>query len=151
MSPAGHLHGRVIMRFAAPLHQYVREHGLGEVFAAETGFVVARNPDTVRAPDTAFVSSARLSAGADAKSYWPEAPDLALEVLSPGDVFSEVEEKISQWLEAGTRLVVILDPRRRRATAYRSLSEIVVLTEDDMLDCADVVPGFSIPLRTVFE
>ena len=146
MSPAGFEHGCVAVQFASPLHQHVRAHGLGRVCAAETGFILSRNPDTVRAPDVAFLSNARL-AGTDAvKGFWPGAPEMAVEVRSPGDTSPEVDEKVRQWLAAGTLLVVVLDPTARQATVYRPVGEVVRLDADEILDCSDVVPGFSLSL-----
>ncbi|MEM7315631.1 MAG: Uma2 family endonuclease, partial [Planctomycetota bacterium] len=105
MSPAGSDHGRVAMTIGALLYQHVKSHRLGETFAAETGFRISSDPDTVRAPDAAFVSQARLDASPpDGTSYLPLAPDLVVEVISPNDVFAEVERKASQWLAAGSRL-----------------------------------------------
>src|SRR5687768_15778940 len=82
MSPAGHEHGAIIMQLAAPLAQYVKDKKLGRVYAAETGFKLETNPDTVRAPDIAFIVTARVEAVGKARGYWPGAPDLAVEVLS---------------------------------------------------------------------
>src|SRR5258706_2691268 len=102
VSPAGQEHGRVAMNLGSRLAQFVRERALGVVFAAETGFLIRRQPDTVRAPDVAFVSSARQSA---AEGFFPGAPDLAVEVVSPSDSFVEVEEKVLEWLGAGSQAV----------------------------------------------
>jgi Uma2 family endonuclease len=151
MPPAGHVHGRVTINFTTPLDQHVRAQSLGAVYAAETGFKLASNPDVVRAPDVAFVRRERVEAIGDVEGYWPGAPDLAVEVVSPNDVYTEVEEKVFDWLDAGARLVVVLNPRKRAVTAYRSLSNIVVLTEKDALDCSDVVPGFTIAVREIFK
>jgi len=151
MPPAGHVHGRVTINFTTPLDQHVRAQNLGAVYAAETGFKLATDPDVVRAPDVAFVRCERVEAVGDVEAYWPGAPDLAVEVVSPNDVYTEVEEKVFDWLDAGARLVVVLNPRKRVATAYRSLKNVVVLTEADALDCSDVVSGFSIAVRDVFK
>ncbi len=151
MTPAGHRHGRVGMRFAWRLAEHVEEHDLGAVYLAETGFRLASGPDTVRAPDAAFVRRERLEQIGDALGYFPGAPDLAVEVVSPGDRFTEVEEKVFEWLEAGTRMVVVLNPAQRTATIYRSRTDITVLTEDDTLAGADVVPEWSVRVAEFFE
>jgi Uma2 family endonuclease len=151
MSPAGHKHGRIAMRLSGPLHRYVEEKGLGEVYAAETGFLLASNPDTVRAPDIGFVRRERVDEVGDAGSYFPGAPDLAVEVTSPGDSIGEVEEKVQEWLEAGTPLVWVVSPKLRVVTVYRSRTDIKVLTENDMLDGVDVVPGFQHPIARLFS
>ena len=151
MPPAGHVHGRVTINFTTPLDQHVRSNDLGAVYAAETGFKLASAPDLVRAPDVAFVRCERVEAVGNQEGYWPGAPDMAVEVVSPNDIYTEVEEKVFDWLDAGARLVVVLNPRKRAVTAYRSLERIVVHTESETLDCSDVVPGFSIAVRDIFK
>jgi len=150
MVPAGHQHGRMVLNFTTPLDQYVRAHSLGRVYAAETGFLLASNPDLVRAPDAAFIRRERLEETGEVEGYWPGAPDLAVEVTSPGDAYADVEEKVLDWLNAGTRMVVVVNPRQRTVKVYRSLAEIVVLTEKDVLDGGEVVPGWRIPVRELF-
>jgi Uma2 family endonuclease len=146
--PAGNRHGRIAVRITVPLALFVRQHGLGEVLAAETGFQLAT--DHVRAPDVAFVRQDRVDAVGDSEGFWPGAPDLAIEVLSPSDRYSEVEEKVSDWLEAGTRMVVVVNPRSRSVTVFRSRSDVCVLVEPATLDGGDVVPGWNLPLAEVF-
>jgi Uma2 family endonuclease len=150
MAPSGHTHGRVVMKFSWPLGQYVEEHDLGAVYAAETGFLLATDPDTVRAPDVSFVRRDRLALASEAKGYFPGAPDLAVEVISPGDVYTEVEEKVGEWLEAGTRMVVVINPRNRTVKVYRSVTDVHVLTEHDTFDGGDVVAGFQLSVRRLF-
>jgi Uma2 family endonuclease len=150
MPPAGHQHGRIAMRLAWRLAQYLEEHDLGAVYAAETGFLLARSPDTVRAPDVAYISKQRLAATAPGEGYWPGAPDLAAEVVSPSDTFSEVEGKVVEWLSAGTRLVIVIDPRRENMTVYRGLSDIAFLTRGAILEAGEVVPGWSMAVDALF-
>lgn len=151
MTPAGHDHGRIAMRIGARLDRFVEENGLGRVYAAETGFRIASEPDTVRAPDAAFVTEARVQEVGEARGYWPGAPDLAVEVVSPSDRFADVEEKVFAWLDAGTRMVVVVNPAQRTATVYRSREEIRVLAEEDALDGGDVVPGWSVRVGELFQ
>jgi Uma2 family endonuclease len=150
-APAGHEHGRVAVRFTWRLAQYVEINNLGAVYAAETGFLISTNPDTVRAPDVAFVSRKRLDEVGKVGGYWPAAPDLAVEVVSPGDTYSEVEEKAIGWLEAGALMVLALNPRKRSVTVYRSLNNITILNEDAILDLNDIVPGFKVPVKDIFS
>ncbi len=150
MNPAGSLHGRIAVRITWRLAQYVEKNRLGTVYAAETGFKLATDPDTVRAPDVAFVSRARVDAIGEVEGFWPEAPDLAVEVISPGDSYADVEEKVFDWLDAGTKMVVVVNPRQRSATVYKSPADIAVLAETDVLDGADVVPGFELAVREIF-
>lgn len=150
MSPAGHNHGRIAIRLTVPLGQYVKDHGLGEVYAAETGFLLKNNPDTVRAPDVSFIRQERVEQIGNTEGFWPGAPDLAVEVNSPGDRVGEVEEKVREWLSAGTRLVWVVSPKLRVVTVYRSLTDISTLTEKDTLDGGEVVPGFQFPVAELF-
>jgi Uma2 family endonuclease len=150
MAPAGPTHGRLAMRLAAHLFQHVETHHLGTVYAAETGFQLTQNPDTVRAPDVAFVSRQRLEAVGETEGYWPGAPDVAVEVISPSDRYTDVEDKVVEWLEAGSRMVIVVNPRQRSVTVYHSRTDVVRLTEEDMLEGGDVVPGWQLPIREVF-
>jgi len=151
MPPAGNIHGKLTMRIAGPLFEHVEKERLGVVYAAETGFKLASDPDTVRGPDIAFISQPRLEEVGESDGFWPGAPDLAVEVISQFDTYTEVEEKVFDWLEAGTRMVVVVNPRKRAVTVYRSLSDISVLKESDFLDGADVVPGWRYPLSNLFS
>jgi Uma2 family endonuclease len=150
MPPTGDEHGEVAVNVTGPLFLHVKSHQLGKVYAAETGFLITQNPDTVRAPDVAFVSRRRVEEAGKIKGYRVGPPDLAVEVLSPSDTVRRVEEKVAEWLEAGARMVWVVSPKLRTVTVYRSLSDIVVLTEKDTLDGGDVVPGFRIAVAEVF-
>jgi Uma2 family endonuclease len=150
-APAGYLHGRVAINMTTPLDRHVRAHSLGVVCAAETGFKLASNPDVVRAPDVAFIRRERVEEVSDTEGYWPGAPDLAVEVISPNDTYADVQEKVFDWLEAGTRMVILVIPRKRAVTVYRSLTVMMMLTEHDTLDGGDVVPGWKIPVRELFS
>src|SRR5689334_8159708 len=103
MSPSGRKHGRIAARLAWRLGQYVEANGLGEITIAEAGFLIARNPDTVLVPDVGFISTERAASTSDNDIYWPFAPDLAVEVVSPNDRPGEVKEKVHTWLDAGSR------------------------------------------------
>lgn len=151
MTPAGARHGQIAIKFGAKLDFFVTKRNLGIVFAAETGFILSRDPDTVRGPDVAFVLQERIPSEGVPEGFWPMAPDLAVEVVSPGDTLAEVETKVCDYLEAGTRLVWVVNPKMQRVTEYRSLSDIRVLTSNDTLDGADVIPGFSLLLKELFE
>ena len=140
----------MLMSIAWRLAQYVVENQLGAVYAAETGFRLSSDPDTVRAPDVAFVSQARIEEVGEVEGFWPEAPDLAVEVISPGDSYSEVEEKVFAWLDAGTKMVVVINPQQRSVTVYKSPSDITALTEADVLIGGDIVPGFRLAIREIF-
>ncbi|MEK6325794.1 MAG: Uma2 family endonuclease [Acidobacteriota bacterium] len=150
MSPAGHKHGRIAGNITASLGPHVVVNKLGRIYVAEAGFLISSEPDTVRAPDVAFVNQKRLDEVGDVEGYWPGAPDLVVEVISPGDAYTEVEEKVLEWLEAGARMVVVVNPRKRAVTVYRSLTDIVVLTEEDTLDGREIVPGWTMAVKDIF-
>jgi Uma2 family endonuclease len=148
--PPGHEHGLVTMNIAGPLYNYVRKNNLGNVYAAETGFLLEQNPDSVRAADVSFVRRERIESAGFIKGYWKGAPDLAVEVISPSDTVGRIEGKVEQWLEKGVRLLWIVSPKMRTVTVYRSLKDIVVLTEKDTLEGDDVVPGFRLSIAEIF-
>jgi Uma2 family endonuclease len=151
MAPAGQRHGRIAMNLATSLNASVRAQGLGVVYAAETGFLLATTPDTVRAPDVAFVSRERLTRQGEVEGYWPGAPDLVVEVISPTDRYADVEDKLVDWLAAGARLVVVVNPRKQVVTLYRSFTQIAVLGLWETLEAPDVVPGWALPVDEVFQ
>lgn len=143
-------HGNKTIRLSAPITIFVEENHLGECFAAETHFIVERNPDTVLAPDFAFVSNECLS-GIPPKGYLAIAPDLVIETRSPGDTHTEVALKVARWLQAGTKLVWVLDPASRTLTVHRSGISPRILGVEDILTGDDVLPGFSLSMRQLFR
>lgn len=148
--PAGFQHGDVAMQLGALITVFVRQHKLGRTFAAETGFTLQRNPDTVRAGDVAFIANDRLP-DRGTRGFAEIAPDLVVEVLSPDARPGEVLAKVADWLTAGCRLVWILDPIRRVGRVYRADGTQVQLGEDDAFDGEDVLPGFTCPLASVLD
>ncbi|MCM3872987.1 MAG: Uma2 family endonuclease [Pyrinomonadaceae bacterium] len=150
MSPAGHDRGRLAMELAGPLQQFVKKKKLGKIYAAETGFLLTTNPDTVRAPDIAFIAQERVDKVGRSKGYWIGPPDLAVEVMSPSDTVSAVEDKLQMWLKSGTQLVWVVSPKLLTITVYRSGNEIQILTEKDTLDAGNVIPGFQILVAEIF-
>jgi Uma2 family endonuclease len=147
--PTGFEHGGVAFRIGSLLLRFVDEHTLGMVVGTDSGFVLADEPPTVRAPDVAFVSEDRLAF--DPKRFAPLAPDLAVEVLSPSNTMSEIQEKVLDYLDAGTRLVWIADPSSRTITVYRSRDEIRLIPADGELDGGDVLPGFRCKASELFR
>ncbi len=150
MAPAGAYHGKSGTRVATSLSNHVYENGLGEVYAIETGFRIGTNPDHVRAPDVAFVRREREDEVGEIHGFFPGAPDLVIEVISPNDRYTEVDKKAHDWLEAGTRMVILINPRKREVALRTFLADEVVLTEGDILDGGDVVPGWRMPVRMIF-
>ena len=150
MSPSGRQHGKIAIEIGSRLHQYVKTHNLGEVYAAETGFKLASNPDTVLAPDAAYVCQEKVDTLDDTQGFVPGPPDLAVEVISPNDTYTEVEEKSLHWLESGVKIVVVVDPRKKTVTVYRSQNDIAILSDNAVLDGGDVVPGWQLPIQDLF-
>ncbi len=150
MSPAGSEHGRIALRIGARLAFFVEQHKLGDAYAAETGFRIASDPDTVRAPDAGFVSRQRLEQVDETAGFLPLAPDLVVEVVSPSDSFSDVEQKAASWLGAGTKIVIVADPRATTLHVYREAGSVEILHVDDTFDAGDVVPGWTLSVRDAF-
>lgn len=150
MQPPGAEHGAVALQIGRMLANHVIALSLGRVFGTETGFQLASDPDTVRAPDAAFVTRERMEATGLPRGYWPGPPDLAVEVISPHDRRTHVRAKALYWLQAGARVVVVLDPPRRTATVYRARDDIRVLSGGEPLDLDGVVTGFAPAVDGVF-
>ncbi len=148
MSPPGEEHGWLMMTVGALLSQHVRERGLGRVHG-DLGCKLEVDPDTVRAPDVAFIRQERL-AGPPQPGYWLGAPDLVVEVISPNDRYSEVDEKVAMWLEHGARMVLAVNPRWHTVLVHGPVQPVRLLTDEDVLDGEDVVPGWRLPVRDVF-
>lgn len=151
MSPAGGRHGRIAGQVAYLLKTHVDRNRLGVVFAAETGFLIQQNPDTVLAPDVAFVSQAKFEAIENEAQYLPLAPDFVAEVLSPSDRFTRVESKAFAWLDAGTKLVLIVDPETETIHAYWSRDRIEVFDRIEVVDCSAAVEGWTLPIADIFR
>jgi Uma2 family endonuclease len=147
--PPGGLHGHLSARLTFLIGQHVYPARAGMIFGQDTGFLIARNPDTVRAPDVAFVSADR--AKAVGSGYVPFAPDLAVEILSPGDAPGEVMAKVADWLSAGTRLVWVIDYEREVGHIHRSDGTVSAVRGDELLTGEGLVPGFSCSLVALFE
>ena len=150
MTPAGARHGAVAMKVAVAIENHVGAHRLGTVLAADTGFVLSRGPDTVLAPDVAFVRQERIPATGMPVSFWEGAPDLAVEVLSPGDSWREARDKAATWLDAGARAVWLVDPRSRTIERYQPGRAVQLLSALDVVEEEDVLPGFRLALAEVF-
>ena len=147
----GFRHGRIANRIAVGLSNHVEPNDLGVVVAAETGFLLHQGPDEVRGPDVAFISKARYEAASfSEEKHFPGAPDLAVEVVSPSDTYSEVEEKVLAWLRAGARLVIVVDPKKEVFFVHRAGATPEILTAEDTLDASPVVPGWRFKVGSAF-
>ena len=150
MSPTKPLHGVICGRLTVKVGSFVEEHELGEVFGAETGFLVQTDPDSIIAADMAFISRERLATAETLEKFFPFAPDLAVEVLSPSNTINEIDEKIALYFAAGSRAVWIFNPMRHTVAVYGSPFDVRILGEQDTLDGGEVLPGFALDLSKLF-
>jgi Uma2 family endonuclease len=150
MSPAGNKHGKIAMALGFRLAAFVQEHRLGAVYAAETGFLIHQDPDTVRATDVAFVTQARIDEVGPVDGFWPGAPDIVAEVVSPNDRFSDTEQKALGWLHAGSKIVWVVDPAQSHVTEYRSPTDIRVLGSDELLNAPQLLPSWEVTIAELF-
>lgn len=150
MPPTGHPHGTVEANVAAELRAFVKQRRLGKVQSGEVGIITRRNPDTVRGADVVYISNERL-AQARGDGYLDIAPELVVEIVSPNDRWTEINEKVAEYLGCGVTAVWLIDPHTRRVTCYHAPAEIRVFGIDDVLSQPDVLPDFALPVRELFE
>jgi Uma2 family endonuclease len=148
VAPPGFDHGDVAGEIYSQLKRFARQQGLGRV-SVEGGLRLQRNPDTVRAPDVSFVESARLE-GISTRGFIEGAPTLAVEVVSPGDTWSEVESKTRLYLEAGAKEVWIVEIESRTVEVRRSGEASHIYLQSETLQSA-VLPGFELKISEIFE
>ena len=148
---AGGVHGLLVKVLLRLLDAFVLARGLGEVFADGVGYIIARGPDVVRIPDVSFIARERLPAGAIPEGFIPGAPDLAVEIVSPGDRAEEVYGKVREYLDAGTRLVWVVWPRHRAVTVYTADGQGREVREGGERDGGAVLPGFRVRVAELFE
>jgi len=146
---AGYPHARVVKALFLLLHTFVAERNLGEVFGDGLDYIIARMPDSVRGPDVSFIAAEHVPEEAF-EIFVPFAPDLAVEVVSPGDHVGEVNEKVRQYLASGTRLVWVLCPKNRSVHVY-TRGKATLLGPDSELDGGDVLPGFTVHVSRLFD
>jgi Uma2 family endonuclease len=149
MPPPGFEHGAIESKLHVRMYIHAESQQLG-IVVGETGFILERDPDTVRAADTAFVGNAKLQKYGKPKKYFPTAPDVAVEVISPSDTYVEVDEKVEEWLNAGTQAVWVVNPRRKSVTVHVANQNPVVLKEADTLSGGTAFPGFSMLVAEIF-
>ena len=148
MSPAGLEQGRINARLTVRLGSYILRHKLGEIFDAQTGF---RPYENMRAPDFSFIRRERLPKGKLPEGFGKIPPDLAVEVFAPNETVDDYEEKVAEYLSWGVRLIWLVDPNTRTVTVIRANGERQTLSEKDVLTGEDVVPGFKIRVKKIFE
>jgi Uma2 family endonuclease len=151
MNPPGSLHGIVVIRIASLLDAYVQSHRLGRVLGGDSGVITRINPDSLRGADVAYLSYARAPKGTLAgKTYFSVAPELVFEVLSPFDRWSDVLEKIAEYLHAGVLAVCVANPDDRTAQIFSSNNPVEKLTEDDDFAVSEILPGFQCRVADFF-
>lgn len=148
--PSGSSHGRIAATLAYFITDFARRNRLGVVFAQDTGFKIESDPDTVRAPDVAFLAQERVDQVPD-HGYAALTPDLLAEIMSSDDRPGELLTKVAQWLEEGAKLVWVIDPRIREARVYRSDGSLTIIGVDGMLEGEDVLPGFTCALTEILS
>ncbi len=151
MPPAGGEHGEIAAEIGRLIGNHVVERQLGKFFAAETGFILSESEQTVLAPDVAFVQSSRVPPLEKRRGFVPVVPDLVVEVISPSDRLTDVNDKVTIYIAAGVRMVWTVEPLRRRVTVYTADRHARLLVDDDMLDGGDVLPGFKLPVSSIFR
>ena len=150
MPPPGQYRAEIGSIVDGSLGPYVRGARIGKALTAY-GYILSFGPDTVRAPDLSFISRERLEAIGETRGYWSGAPDLAIEIISPSDRYTDVADKVQEWLDAGARMVVVINPRVRTVAVHRSNGDVEILAEGDTLNGADVVPGWRIAVAEIFD
>jgi Uma2 family endonuclease len=143
-------HGQICSKVDRIFGNFVEAHDLGHVLSNDAGVITERGPDTVRGADVAFYSYERLPRGPLAPSYGPEVPELVVEVVSPSDRWPKVLAKVAEYLEAGVRVVIVLDEPPATARVFHADGATRELGADDLLTVDDLLPGFSVPVRSFF-
>jgi Uma2 family endonuclease len=146
----GFRHGKVCVRAARILGDFVERHDLGEVIGNDAGVVTERNPDTVRGPDVAYYGYSRVPRGSEPVGYPSAAPEVVFEVLSPHDRWPEVLAKAGEYLAAGVLVVCVLDPEQRKATVCRADGHPVVLAADAELALPEIHGELRVPVQGFF-
>ncbi len=148
--PTGQEHGEIAALVAAELVVFARARALGRVTTSDAGVRLERDPDTVREPDVAFFSAAKIPPGVRVTGYSEVVPDLVAEIASPGDGRRALRDKAYMWLGHGVRLVWVVRPEERGVDVYRPGEAVAALGEQDTLDGLDVLPGFSCAVGALF-
>ena len=144
-------HGEVVMKLGFLMGSVVIPGRLGRLTGSDAGVILERDPDTVREPDAAFISAARLPLTERVTSYYEIIPDLVVEIASPSDSRREVNDKARMWHNCGVPLVWAAYPETRTIDVHRADGSIITLRENDVLDGGEILPGFAVPVRDIFD
>ena len=147
---SGHQHGKIAANIVIELGNFVKPRGLGTVVASDSGVWLERDPDTVREPDVAFTSAAKIPLDAAIGGYAEIVPDLVVEIISPNDSRRWARDRAQMWLSHGAPLVWIVHPKTHTIDVYRPATPTSTLHEDDSLTGHQVIPGFTCPVKTIF-
>ena len=150
MAPAGGKHGEIGFELAGQIRDYLKQHRIGKGYSADTGFILARDPDVVRSPDVAFILTDRLPPEEKRGAFLELAPDLAVEIVSPSDSSSAVNDKVMQYLDLGVKLVWLIHPSTKSVNVYTPDRTVRILGENDELDGGEVLPGFRLRIADIF-
>ena len=149
--PTGLTHGEIVMNLGGELRNFIRPRRLGRLAGSDSGMMLERDPDTVREPDIAYISAHKLPLDVRLSGYFEGWPDLVVEIVSPSDSSREVFDKARMWISFGVSLVWVVDPQTRIIEVHRPDQPLLSLAEDDTLNGGEVLPGFSCPVRDVFD
>jgi Uma2 family endonuclease len=144
----GARHGGIGARLIIELGMHVKAHRLGGVYGPDTTFTIGQN---MRLPDVSFVAAERIPAEGEPEGIWPIAPDLAVEIISPNDLYEKIYRRIKEYFIAGVRQVWIISPEHKTVTIYRSPIQSTILTEENELTSDDLLPGFRCYLSELFQ
>ena len=150
MTPAGAEHSGREFKIGLKIHNFDQDRS-GRVLVGEVGIFTRRNPDTVRGADVAFISHERYARRKRKQGYLDVAPELVVEILSPDDRPGEIKRKIEEYFACGVLLVWVADPRKKTVRVYRSPTDVVTLRAGDILTGGEVLPGFEVPVASLFE
>ncbi len=148
--PTGHEHGAIVANLVILLGNFIKPGKLGSLTASDSGVWLEHDPDTVREPDIAYFSAQKIPLDERVTGYAEVVPDLVVEIASPGDTRREVNDKALMWLSYGVRLVWVVHPDTRSVDAHRPQAGVSTLTQDDTLECFDVLPGFTCNVSDIF-
>ncbi|MEQ8191564.1 MAG: Uma2 family endonuclease [Candidatus Eremiobacterota bacterium] len=151
MSPPGEKHGVTASKIGYIIGKYVYENKLGVTTAAETGYKLSSNPDTVRAPDMAYKSNERIAKGGIAEGYSTVMPELVVEVNSPQDSYGRVLKKVNEWFSAGVMGLIVVDPYEKNVILYENPERYKMFEYNDILDLGEILPGFTCRVSDIFE
>jgi len=151
MPGAGGVHTTIMVLIFKLIDAYVSEHDLGIAYPDGLAYIIARDPDQVRIPDVSFVSHERVPEGGPPEGFWPEAPNLAVEIVSPHDSASELHDKVRDYLASGVQIVWVVWPRSQTVTVHSPGALVLELEPEDELDAGDILPGFRVRVAALFE